>query len=318
MASNTRILTLCVFAGLASAGLASAGIASDAQKSIMQKKDLAAAEHMVQEYRKTQPASPELAAAVSWLARGALFAKEYDKADAYADEARKMTLEFLKGRKLDDDRWLPAALGASEEVHAQVMSARGENDQAVEFLKAELKTYGDTSLPERIEKNINLLSLEGKPAPALQEDVWFGSKPPTLASVKGRPVILFFWAHWCPDCKAEIPILAKVMQTYGPKGVKLIGPTKYYGYVSRGEDATPEVEKPYIDKVRLQYYAPLGDMPAPLSNANFANYGASTVPTLVLIDRDGIVRLYHPGNLTEQELTTQLDALLGTQASLKN
>jgi thiol-disulfide isomerase/thioredoxin len=152
--------------------------------------------------------------------------------------------------------------------------------------------------------------LEGKPAPALNADVWFGAKPPSLASLKGHPVVLFFWAHWCPDCKAEIGILAKVMQDYTPKGVALIGPTKYYGYMAHGQDATPEVEKPYIDQVRKQFYAPLGDMPAPLDNANFANYGASTVPTLVIIDKKGVVRLYHPGNLTEQELTAQLDSVL--------
>lgn len=305
MASRTRLAVFCLCAGLASAG-----IATDTQRTVVAKKDLAAAEKMVKEYREAKPDTPEIAAAVSWLARGALFAKNYDKADAYAEEARKMALEMLKGRKVDDDKWLPTALGASEEVHAQVLGARGESDQAVEFLKAELKAYGDTSLAERINKNINLLSLEGKPAPALNEDVWFGSKPPTLGSLKGHPVVLFFWAHWCPDCKAEIPILAKVMEKYGPQGVKLIGPTKYYGYVSRGQDATPDVEKPYIDQVRKQYYAPLGDMPAPLDNANFTNYGASTVPTLVMIDKKGVVRMYHPGNLTEQEVTAQLDALL--------
>jgi len=305
MASRTRVPVFCLCAGLAFAG-----IATDTQRTAVAKKDLAAAEKMVKEYREGKPDTPEVAAAVSWLARGALFAKDYDKADAYAEEARKMALEMLKGRNVDEDKWLPTALGASEEVHAQVLGARGENDQAVEFLKGELKAYGDTSLVERIHKNINLLSLEGKPAPALNEDVWFGSKPPALASLKGHPVVLFFWAHWCPDCKAEIPILAKVMQKYEPQGVKLIGPTKYYGYVSRGQDATPEVEKPYIDQVRKQYYAPLGDMPAPLDNANFTNYGASTVPTLVMIDKKGVVRLYHPGNLTEEELTAQLDTLL--------
>ena len=42
--------------------------------------------------------------------------------------------------------------------------------------------------------------------------------------------------------------------------------------------------------------------PAPVSEENFRNYGASTTPTLVLIDRAGIVRLYHPGAMTYEEL----------------
>jgi thioredoxin-related protein len=44
------------------------------------------------------------------------------------------------------------------------------------------------------------------------------------------------------------------------------------------------------------------DGPAPVSEANFVRYGASTTPTLVLIDRAGTVRLYHPGTMTYAEL----------------
>ena len=47
--------------------------------------------------------------------------------------------------------------------------------------------------------------------------------PLSLAALKGHPVLLFFWAHWCGDCKAEVPILARLMQTYGPKGLVLVG-----------------------------------------------------------------------------------------------
>ena len=52
-------------------------------------------------------------------------------------------------------------------------------------------------------------------------------------------------------------------------------------------------------------------MPAPLSAANFIAYGASTTPTLVLIDRGGIVRYYHPGAASEAELTAHIRGVLG-------
>ena len=51
-------------------------------------------------------------------------------------------------------------------------------------------------------------------------------------------------------------------------------------------------------------------MPAPLSEANFQAYGASTTPTVVLLDRAGIVRFYHPGAVSEPELTARVQALL--------
>ena len=60
-------------------------------------------------------------------------------------------------------------------------------------------------------------------------------------------------------------------------------------------------------------------MPAPLSNANFARYGASSTPTLVLVDRKGIVSWYHPGAATEQELSSQIEkALAMTRAERRS
>ena len=299
-------------AALLLASGAFAGLVDDVRAAI-DKKDFAAADRQVQAYRKARGATAELAAAISWEARGALVAKNVvknlDRAEAYADQVRQMTLPNLRGPRIDREQWL-YALGASIEVQAQVMAARGESGDAVQFLQGELKTYANTTLHERIQKNINLLSLEGKPAPALESAVWFGPRPPSIASLRGKAVLLFFWAHWCPDCKADVPIIAGLMKKYGPQGLALIGPTRYYGYVANGDDAPPQVEKPYIDQIRRQFYAPLGDMPAPLSNANFARYGASSTPTLVLVDRQGIVRWYHPGAATERELSVQIERAL--------
>ncbi len=295
-------------AALLLASTAFAGIVDDVRAAI-DRKDFAAADRQVEAYRRTYGADSELAAAISWQARGALAAKNLDLAAAYADKTRQMALPNLRGPRVARERWL-YAMGASIEVQAQVMAARGEAGDAVQFLRGELKTYTGTTIQERIQKNINLLSLEGKLAPALESAVWFGPKPPTLASLRGKAILLFFWAHWCPDCKADVPIIAGLMKKYGPRGLALIGPTRYYGYVANGDDAPPQVEKPYIEQIRRQFYAPLSDMPAPLSNANFARYGASSTPTLVLVDRRGIVRWYHPGAATEQELSVQIERVL--------
>lgn len=156
----------------------------------------------------------------------------------------------------------------------------------------------------------DLPNLVGKPAPALERSVWFGPKPPSITSLHGKPVLLFFWAHWCPDCKSEVFVIDNLMRKYASKGLTLIGPTRYYGYVARGETAPPDVEKPYIDVIRREYYTLLNKMPVPLSDANFINYGAEATPTLVLVDRQGIVRWYHPGAATELELAAHIEAVL--------
>jgi thiol-disulfide isomerase/thioredoxin len=295
---------LCLFAWTATAGLV-----EDVRDAIAHN-DFAAADRLAKAFQRKSGDTPELAVAVSWLARGELAAKNLDQADAYATQARTLALKNLHGRKLDQNPFLVTALGASIEVHAQVLHARAQTSEAIAFLKGELQTYGTTSLVERIQKNINLISLEGKPAPALESAVWFGPQPPTLASLKGKAVLLFFWAHWCPDCKQEVAIIANLLKKYGPRGLVVIGPTRYYGYVANGDDATPAVEKPYIQQIRERYYSQLSQMPVPLSNANFARYGASSTPTLALIDRQGIVRYYHPGAASEAELSSRILAVL--------
>jgi thiol-disulfide isomerase/thioredoxin len=261
--------------------------------------DFTLGEKLIRDFKARQGMTLEAIEAVSWLGRGALAARQFDRAGAYAMEARKLTLAQLTKRKLDAEEHLPAALGASIEVQAQVMDARGERDQAVAFLRRELAAYRNTSIRTRIQKNIHLLSLEGKPAPALDAREWLGSKPATLDQLKGRPVVLFFWAHWCLDCKRLAPDLARIAAEHG---VTVVGPTQRYGYVAGGADATPDVEITYIDRIRQQYYSSLSGMAVPVSEENFRNYGSSSSPTLVFIDRGGIVRLYHPGAMSYPEM----------------
>jgi len=282
----------------------------DNVRGLIAQQNFAAADRQVRTAAAHTGATPEVAEAFSWLARGELDARRYEKADAYATETRKISDALLRVRKLDADPVLPVALGASIEVHAQTLAVTGRRAEAVAFLREQAKLFAGTSLVERIRKNINLLSLEGKPAPELDRSDWLGPKPPTLASLRGKTALLFFWAHWCVDCKAQARIVAELQRIYGPKGLVVIGPTKFYGYAANGEDASPAMEKPYIDRVRNKFYASISPMPAPLSAANFQAYGASTVPTLVLIDSSGIVRMYHPGAMPESELSAKIQATM--------
>jgi thioredoxin-related protein len=90
----------------------------------------------------------------------------------------------------------------------------------------------------------------------------------------------------------------------------VIGPTQLYGYAAHGDDATPVQEKAYIESVRQRYYSSLLDMPVPLSKSNFNTYGASTTPTLVLLDRAGKVAMYHPGAMQYEELRAAVEKVV--------
>ena len=302
-----RLRILLVTVVLAAA--AQADIVDDVRLALA-KNDFSAAESQLNSYRGLHGVTAEYIEAYSWMARAALAQRQYDQAAAYAKQTKAMVLEQLKQRSLDADEHLPTALGAALEVQSQVLAARGQKPQAVALLQGALRTYGNTSIHDRLQKNLNLLSLRGNPAPALKSEQELGAKLPPLAQLKGSPVLLFFWAHWCGDCKAEAPIITQLRSEFAGEGLTVIGPTRLYGYTAQIEHASPGDELMYIDAVRHRFYAGLLDMPVPVSKYNFQTYGASTTPTLVMLDRDGKVAWYHPGAVPYAELRQEIEKVV--------
>ncbi len=80
------------------------------------------------------------------------------------------------------------------------------------FLNDEVKKWQGTSIRDRVQKNLNLLTLEGKllcPCSSISQGIGT-RKPLPLSAHRGHPVLLFLWAHWCSDCKGnEIAIDAR-------------------------------------------------------------------------------------------------------------
>ena len=307
MSFRTFILSIGICVGLAVS--AWAGIVDNVRVALAQN-NFSAAESELSSYRSQRGVDAEYVEAYSWLARAALDQRQYDQATAYAKETKSLAMEQLKKRPLDAEPHLPLALGAALEVQAGVLVARGQRTQAVALLQSALQTYGTTSIRDRIQKNINLISFQGKVAPALKADESLGAALPPAAQLKGSPVLLFFWAHWCADCKAEAPIITQLRSEYAPKGLKVIGPTRLYGYTAQIPKATPSDELQYVDAVRHRFYSGLLDMPVPVSSYNFNVYGASTTPTLVLLDKAGKVAWYHPGAVAYDELRGEIEKVV--------
>jgi len=283
-----------------------AGIVDDVRIALAQN-NLSAAETALNSYRGQQGVTAEYLEAYSWMGRAALDRRQYEQAAAYAKQTQTQAGELLKKRTLDAEPHLPIALGAALEVQSQALAARGQRTQAVALLQSALQTYGNTSIRARLQKNLNLLALTGKAAPALKGTEFLGAKLPLPDQLKGSLVLLFFWAHWCGDCKAEAPIITQLRSEFAGKGLQVIGPTRRYGYTAQVEHASPSDELQYIDAVRHRFYSGLLDMPVPVSTYNFDTYGASTTPTLVLLDRAGKVAWYHPGAVPYAELRGEID-----------
>jgi thiol-disulfide isomerase/thioredoxin len=272
--------------------------------------DFPKAEAIVAAARAERGDTPEALAALSWLARGALAAKDLDTANRYATETYRLVEQALKTTALDSDAFLQTALGAAIETRALVQVERGNLSDAVYNLGRELEIFRDTGIHKRLEKNINLLTLEGQPAPALVTDEHLDRATPGADELRGKVVLLFFWAHWCPDCKAQSPIIAGLLDKYRAQGLVVVAPTQRFGYVANNAPATPDEELRYIVEIRDIYYPFLKGEAVPVSDANHKRYGVSSTPTLALVDREGIVRVYHPGRMTEEELDEAIRKLL--------
>ena len=294
MPNVSRFLAAALFTFLGNPLLAAPGDLVRTVRYKISAGDLFTGEAAVSEYKRAHGVDPEYLGAVGWLARGAALLGKTDKAWAYVAEVRKEIPEE-RADKAD----LTVALGAAIETEGRLRAARDGRGSALKFLETEYTRAKDTELRCRIRKNVNLLSLEGQPAPEMNVSI-----------PKGRPAVLFFWAHWCGDCKAQAPILGRVLEKYRAKGLAVMAPTRLFGTGAENKPATPAEEKAWIEKAWKESYGMLDGVPTPIDTETMVRWGVSSNPTLALVDRKGLVRLYTPTRLSEEELSRRIEELL--------
>ncbi len=261
------------------------------------------------EREKRSADDPELLAALSWVARGASFAEDWKTAQTYAQGTFRQSSKLAKKNGVDSSSMLATALGASIEVLGAVYVGTGRRDKAIGFLKDQREAYRGTSIESRIQKNYLLASLEGQPMPALNPDRYVGDSPPV--DVDGKVVVYYFWAHWCGSSKRQKPALITIHEQFGDHGLAIVGPTKLFGFSkSRKNNVSENEELAYVEG-SWQKKHPLPEwMSKPMKQSYFNDFGVSTTPTMVIADREGIVRLYHPGSMTLEELEAAVMPLL--------
>jgi len=119
-----------------------------------------------------------------------------------------------------------------------------------------------------------------------------------LASLKGKVVLLDFWATWCEPCKMEIPWFAEFQTKYGAHGFQAIGVSV---------DDTVEKLKPYVAKYKMNYPVLVGLNHDDIQNAYGPLWG---IPVTALISRDGKICAKHSGISSKQNFAKEIEALL--------
>lgn len=122
----------------------------------------------------------------------------------------------------------------------------------------------------------------------------------SLTSLKGKVVMLEFWATWCPPCKEAVPELNTVYEKYRGRGFVLLGVS-----VDKGEDNRAAVSA-YVRRHSITYPVLLAD-----SSTNGA-YSVTSIPTSFIIDKDGKVVNKHIGFVpgSSDNLSKEIEALL--------
>ena len=149
--------------------------------------------------------------------------------------------------------------------------------QVADFKSAKIQT----DLTGQAAADFKLKSLDGKEY--------------SLQELRGKVVLLDFWATWCGPCRRDLPAIEKLYREFNAKGLVVLG-------LSTGEDAG--TVSSFLEVNKLSYPILLAPNEGPAKT-----FSVNAFPTVVLIDREGQIAMYHVGAGSETELREKLATL---------
>lgn len=152
--------------------------------------------------------------------------------------------------------------------------------------------YGGSTLAaiDRMKESWGMVK---SPAPDLVATKTIGSFQ-NVSGLRGKVVVLDFFAHWCVPCKRAFPELRDFYTRFKDRGLALVGVTSFYGYYGAEQNI-----KPTAEFEKMEQFVKDMDLTWPVAfdpKKSFEkSYGVGAIPQIVIIDRKGMIRMVQVG-----------------------